>query len=114
MPKIHSGMGFRNFRQFNLVLLARQGWHLLKYPDSLAAKVFKARYFRDCDFFQANVGCNPSQIWHSICAARVILAQDCRKQVGDGLTINIWRDPWLFHVVEPRVLTEQDDSLSLF
>uniref|UniRef100_A0A2C9UUI7 Uncharacterized protein n=1 Tax=Manihot esculenta TaxID=3983 RepID=A0A2C9UUI7_MANES len=93
VPKIHSGMGFRNLRQFNLVLLARQRWHLLKYPDSLVAKVLKACYFWDYDFFQANVDHNHSQIWRSICAARVILVQGCRKLVRDGLTINIWPDP---------------------
>lgn len=39
------GMGFRIFCQFNVVLLAKQGWSLINNPSSLLARVFKAKYY---------------------------------------------------------------------
>ncbi|XP_010490174.1 PREDICTED: uncharacterized protein LOC104767908 [Camelina sativa] len=35
------GLGFRNVDDFNSALLAKQLWHLIEFPDSLYARVFK-------------------------------------------------------------------------
>ncbi|GKV43150.1 hypothetical protein SLEP1_g50482, partial [Rubroshorea leprosula] len=37
------GLGFRAMRDFNLAMLGKQGWRLLTYPDSLAARLMKAK-----------------------------------------------------------------------
>ena len=37
-------MGFRDLRLFNQALLAKQAWRLVVYPDSLCAKLMKAKY----------------------------------------------------------------------
>lgn len=36
------GMGFRNFKDFNLALLGKQGWRFLTKPSSLVTRVYKA------------------------------------------------------------------------
>lgn len=63
-PKAHNRMGFKYLEDFNRVLLAKQGWHILSNPNSLLARTLKAKYFPYSSFLQA--GHNPSWGWRSI------------------------------------------------
>lgn len=64
--KCRGGMGFKEFSCFNYALVAKQGWRILQFPDSLVAQVLQARYFKQSNFLQAKLGSNPSSIWKSI------------------------------------------------
>jgi hypothetical protein len=44
--KEKGGSGFRDLENFNLALLAKQGWRLFQNLSSMAAKVFKEKYSR--------------------------------------------------------------------
>ena len=48
-------MGFWDLRDFNLAMLAKQGWRMLQDHDSLLLKCFKARYFPLSTFLKAKV-----------------------------------------------------------
>ena len=91
-PKSQRGMGFKQLKQFNLALLAKQGWWLQMGGESLLYWVFKAKYFPNCDFIQAKLGSNPSYAWCSILAAQQIVEKGIRWQVGNGKKIKIWQD----------------------
>ncbi|KAM6545103.1 hypothetical protein CsatB_025839 [Cannabis sativa] len=93
--KFDGGMGFRSLRDFNLAMLGKQGWRLLFNTDSLASKVYKARYYPHGDYLTAELGSNPSFIWSSIYAARDTIKLGLRKRIGLGATVNITSDPWL-------------------
>ncbi|CAN1141840.1 hypothetical protein LINPERPRIM_LOCUS25697, partial [Linum perenne] len=59
-PKSTRGLGCRDLRHFNLVLLARQRWKIVSEPDSLWAKILKGKYFHDTNFFLGEEGSRPS------------------------------------------------------
>lgn len=53
------GMGFREFDSFNWAMLARQGWRMLKDPQSFVVKVYKAKYFKNSQLLEASLGKSP-------------------------------------------------------
>ena len=71
-PKASGGLGFKNLKCFNLVLLAKQGWRLQLAQDSLVFQVLKAKYFPRCDFINASLH-NPSYTWRSIMSAQELV-----------------------------------------
>ena len=51
--KSEGGMGFKGLRAFNMALMAKQGWRILRNPKSLLHSVFKAKYFAKVSFMEA-------------------------------------------------------------
>lgn len=94
-PKSQGGMGFRDFFSINQALLAKQACHILSKPDSLAAQIYKAKYFLMSIFLQAPMGNNPSYVWRSILWGRKLLLQGLRWQITTGLNISVFKDPCL-------------------
>ncbi|XP_062085599.1 uncharacterized protein LOC133791697 [Humulus lupulus] len=94
-PKDEGGMGFRHLHDFNLAMLAKQGWRLLCKPDSLVGRVFKARYFPNSDFLSADLGQNPSFVWRSIWGAQDLVRLGVVRTIGNGDNTSITGHPWL-------------------
>ncbi|GAU47653.1 hypothetical protein TSUD_27780 [Trifolium subterraneum] len=76
MHKNAGGMGFKNLTAFNLVMLGKQGWHLMTNQNSLISRLYKAKYYPNNNFLNSTVGHNPSFVWRSICSAKFILRAD--------------------------------------
>ncbi|KAG8488779.1 hypothetical protein CXB51_016782 [Gossypium anomalum] len=89
------GLGFQNIGQFNITMLAKQGWRLITYPNSLLARVLKAKYYPQSDFFNAPLGTSPSLTWKSVCAAKGLLQSGLGWRVGRGSEISVWEDQWI-------------------
>ncbi|CAJ2652454.1 unnamed protein product [Trifolium pratense] len=94
-PKSHGGLGFRDLHSFNLAMIAKQGWKIMTNPNTLVAKIFKARYFPNSSFFESKIGHNPSYAWRGLWKSRIILMNGCRWSVGNGTSIKLMSDPWL-------------------
>ena len=93
--KLEGGMGFRNLQAFNLAMLAKQGWRLLSNPQSLIARIYKARYYPHGDVLNSKLGCSLSYAWRSIFQALEVIRKGTRWRVGNGRRIHIWEDKWL-------------------
>ncbi|KAA3477311.1 Ribonuclease H-like superfamily protein [Gossypium australe] len=74
--KEDGGMGFRVMSKFNIALLAKQGWRLICYPDSLLAR---------------SLGNLPSFTWR----IKDLLEKGMRWRVGSGEHISIWNGAWV-------------------
>ncbi|KAG7557763.1 Zinc knuckle CX2CX4HX4C [Arabidopsis suecica] len=99
--KQHGGMGFRDLSKFNIALLAKQSWRILKEPKSLLSRVLKAKYFAKTSLMEAKLGHRPSHAWRSIHQGTQLLSQGLKWRIGDGRTVNIWSDPWLDNPPRP-------------
>lgn len=93
--KSMGGLGFRNMEAFNLFMLGKQGWKLLKDPSSLLTCILKAKYFPKWNFLEANISHNPSYTWRSIWSSDNLSKLGYRWKIGDGTQINVWTAPWI-------------------
>jgi hypothetical protein len=59
LSKKSGGLGFREFACFNKALLAKQIWRMWKTPESLIAKIIKAKYHPECSILEAPLGGKP-------------------------------------------------------
>ncbi|KAK3212224.1 hypothetical protein Dsin_016930 [Dipteronia sinensis] len=106
--KSAGGLGFRDLSMFNQALLAKQGWRLVKYPNSLVARVLRGAYFLTSSFLKADCKQMCSLIWSSLCWGKGLLECGSRWRVGSGNSIRIYDDRWLprpvtFKVISPCV-----------
>lgn len=93
--KQKGGLGFRDFASFNQALVAKQGWRILQFPDSMVSKILQARYFKNCHFLNAKLGFRPSFIWRSILWGREVINRGIRWRIGRGDQVEIYRGNWM-------------------
>ena len=88
-------MGFRNLQAFNLAILAKQAWRILSNPNSIVARMLKAKYFPTGDILNAKLDNSPSYSWRNIHSSLKIIKKGTRWRVGNGKLIHVWEDRWL-------------------
>ncbi|XP_074377871.1 putative mitochondrial protein AtMg00310 [Apium graveolens] len=99
------GLGFKSLRYVNLAMLGKQCWRLITNPDSLVARVYKAKYYADSDFMSDKLGSSPSFIWRSILEARKVISAGSSWRIGMGNKIRILDQPWLNDMSSPYIST---------
>lgn len=60
LTKELGGLGFRDLHSFNITILSKQAWRVLKDPNSLVGKVSEQKYLPNGTFLEAKVGHNSS------------------------------------------------------
>ncbi|EOY22027.1 Uncharacterized protein TCM_014186 [Theobroma cacao] len=85
-------MGFRDIRNFNQVMLTKQGWQLQMRIPTIALKLLKARYFPYGSFLDASMGSNPSYLWRSIRESQSLINQVSLQLLVDRLVWQHSRD----------------------
>ncbi|XP_056842856.1 uncharacterized protein LOC130507579 [Raphanus sativus] len=94
-PKAIGGLGFRDFQNFNISLLAKIGWRLLQNPNSLLARTLFGKYCSDSNVLSVSVTSSCSHGWRSILLGRDLLIKNLGWTIGNGTSVNVWSDPWL-------------------
>jgi len=94
-PHSEGGIGFRTLEEFNLALLAKQLWRLIRFPNSLLSRILRGRYFRFSDPLHIGASFRPSYGWRSIMAAKPLLLLGLRRTIGSGMLTRVWEDPWI-------------------
>ena len=84
--RIMGGMGFKDLKSFNKALSAKQGWRLQTNSHSLFTRVFKAKYFPDCDFIQASVVSIHLLPGGALCLPKALSR---RESVGGWATVRV-------------------------
>jgi hypothetical protein len=64
--KCRGGLGFKDLRIFNQALLARQAWRLIQFPDSLCARLLKAKYYPRGCLIDTVFNASASYTWQSL------------------------------------------------
>ncbi|KAA3456919.1 reverse transcriptase [Gossypium australe] len=100
------GLGFRRMTHFNTPLLAKQGWRLLNFPNSLVVRVFRAKYFPENNFLNL--------IRALMCGVAFGLQRVFKKKgliwkVSTGSHISINQDIWIPNYVNGRLLSSFDN-----
>ncbi|XP_074369771.1 uncharacterized protein LOC141711268 [Apium graveolens] len=104
--KTAGGLGFRNFRDFNLAMLGKQGLRFITNTESLVSKIYKAKFFAGGDFLTSSLGHNPSFIWRSIHATKQLLLEGVKWRIGNRESIYISGQPWLHDDTNPFITTK--------
>lgn len=93
--KEKGGLSFRTLYGYNLAMLGKHVWNFIQNPESLVARIFKARYFPNTHVLNAVRNGGSSFIWSGICAAKDELKKGFRWVVGNGKHIHVGSDPWI-------------------
>lgn len=111
-PKSSGGLGVRGLRNFNIALLAKQGWRILNSSNSLVTMMLKAKYFPNTGFLEAEIGKNHNFVWRSILAGKDVIRSGARRKIGDGADTNVWTMPWLPDLHNGCITTDMPNQLS--
>ena len=93
--KDKSGLGFKDLTDFNKAMLGKKLWRLIEKPNTLFARVFKGRYYRNTSTLEPIRSYSSSYGWRSIVSARSLVSKWLIKSVGTWSSISVWNDPWL-------------------
>ncbi|XP_071933079.1 uncharacterized protein [Coffea arabica] len=88
-------------------------WEKITQPDLLVSKVLGAKYKLSQTGWEGEAPRNASWIWRSIYSSCSVLQKGMWKRVGDGTTINIWRDKWLMGSSTGKIATQKPPGYGL-
>lgn len=72
------GSGFKDLKNFNMAMLAKQIWRIMKDKTSLLYRTYKAKYFANWQFMKPNLEKTPSYMWRGIWEVQFIIHEGCR------------------------------------
>ncbi|KAL5714260.1 hypothetical protein ACHQM5_016245 [Ranunculus cassubicifolius] len=106
-PRKEGGLGFRRLKEVNQALLMKLGWSILKKDNNLA-RFMKAKYFsRNGTVIRYH---KKSSIWTGLKWAIEKILEDAVWDIGDGMSIDFWRDRWCCDAIKDRLQLTDDET----
>ena len=84
MPKEAGGLGLTSIRYRNQDVLMHQAWRLYTNPDTIWARILKAKYFLHSLMFDDTRRARGSNIWTAFRYKIKLLREGMSWIVGDG------------------------------
>ncbi|KAL5569589.1 hypothetical protein UlMin_026164 [Ulmus minor] len=111
-PKSCGGLGFRRMKDFNEAILTNWGWKILTGASSLCLSVLRARYLHHSGLFDTQAKAGDSRFWKAILLSVNVLKEGACYMVGDGCSIDPWKDPWVPNAenLRPNLISVPDAS----
>jgi len=109
-PKKEGGLGIRKLELVNKGMLINTAWRFINEPETMVAKIIKAKYFPNASLWTASAHIPKSTFWSSILSIRHHLETHVTIQFIDGNT-SIWNQPWspFWKEMHDRLNLEQTD-----
>lgn len=89
MAKTNGGVGFWELHYFNLAMLGKQLWGLMRDPNTLSARILHSNYFPRGDILNVGFDFKPSYLWRRLLSARDLVEKGRAWIVGNGKSISI-------------------------
>ena len=75
--------------------MAKLAWMIASKRDSLCMSILRAKYKISKNWFYADSPKRVSPIWKAIKQANKVVVKGACYSIGDGTTINVWKDLWV-------------------
>lgn len=94
---IMGSLGFWDIQTVNQALLAKIARRLITTSECLLAKILLEKYCNKTSFLKVQLPSACSDGWRGIILGRDLLFNYLRgKAIGNGETISVWTDSWIF------------------
>ncbi|KAK5775933.1 hypothetical protein PVK06_043889 [Gossypium arboreum] len=94
-PKAHGGLGLRHLEDHNTSFMIKMGFNIVYNINALWVQVIRSKY-GILSSLPDNVSMGRCSIlWRSIAKVWPLIYENLLWSVGDGKSIQCWRDPWI-------------------
>lgn len=64
----------------------------MSQSNTLAPKVFKAKYFSKCDFVEASRRSSSNFVWRCLWEAKHVIKERAKRAIGDGSNFRVFEE----------------------
>lgn len=84
----------------------------MEEPNCLLDKVLKGKYYTYADFMNCSAPSSGSHGWRGILEGRELLANHLGWAIGNGTSVNVWKDHWLSTIDQKSPMGPVEEKIS--
>lgn len=102
--KENKDLCIKSFENFNIALLAKQGWSIMTRENSLLIKVLKEKYIPISSFLDSSLKFGSLYTWQSIWSAKKVFQDRVGWHVGNRVSILVFNHNWILGVIHSHLV----------